>query len=57
MHQEYVGYPLWDIPYLHCPVVTLLVGPQIPCVAVNLDPTIHGPYVLQVLLALEIRHR
>jgi len=57
VHQEYVGYPLWDVPDLHSSVFSLLVGLQIPRIAVDLDSTSHSMNVHQVFLALEHGHR
>ena len=45
-----------DVPDLHSSEFSLLVGLQIPQIAVDLDSTSHVMNVLQVFLALERGH-
>ena len=56
VHREYVGYPLWDVPYLHGSEFPLLVGLEIPRITVDLDSTGHGVNVLQVRRSLSSTH-
>ncbi len=53
VHGEYVRNFIWEVPYIQLPVRAFLVSRHRSGIAVDPDPLFNGPYVLQILVALE----
>ena len=56
VHGEDVGYPVWDVPYVHRAVVSHLVRSHHSRVTVDLHTSLHRADVVEILLALECCH-